>query len=108
MPTGVVREGEMWLYNLHIAPYSHSGPAMSHDPERVRKLLLRKNQITRIANLVAQEPVNLIPLSVYFKAGKAKLELATAKSLKTVDKRHKIAKRDQMRDIERELARRRR
>src|ERR671918_2293465 len=70
-----VRNGEAWLLGCHISPYSH-GTDANHDPERDRKLLLRKREIARLSGKVAERGLTLIPLRLYFKQGRAKLELA--------------------------------
>lgn len=105
---GRVARGEVWLHNLHIGAYSHSGGlAMGHDPERVRKLLLNRSEITRLSSKLAQERLlTLVPLSIYFKDGRAKVELAVARGRKKGDRRQDIAKKDA--DRERRDAMRRR
>ena len=89
-----VRGNEVWLYGFHIGAYSHAGLANSHLPERERKLLLHRLEIDRLRLRVDQEQLSLIPLSLYFKDGRAKLELAVARGRKAHDKRQAIAKRD--------------
>lgn len=102
----VVRDGEAWLLQCHIAPYSH-GNKQNHDPLRPRKLLLHKGEIERIGAKVAQEGRTLVPLKLYFKQGLAKAEIAIARGKKSYDKRQDIAKRDDTRRMQRELGRRR-
>src|SRR5687767_2238550 len=102
----VVRDGEAWLLQCHIAPYSH-GNKQNHDPLRPRKLLLHKNEIERVAAKVAQDGRTLVPLRLYFKQGLAKAEIAIARGKRTYDKRQDIAKRDDTRRMQRELGRRR-
>ena len=97
-------EGEVWLIGLHIAPYSHSGAADSHNATRDRKLLLNRKEIERIDARLQQERVALVPLSLYFKDGRAKLELGVGRGRKQYDKRQVVAKRDAARDVERALA----
>ena len=91
---GWIRDGEAWLLGLHIAPYSHAQGAYSHDPDRDRKLLLRHDEIVRLKSRVDQERLALIPLSLYFKNGRAKVELGLGKGRKRYDKRQALAKRD--------------
>ena len=102
----VVRDGEAWLLQCHIAPYSH-GNKQNHDPLRPRKLLLHKNEIERLGGKVAQEGRTLVPLKLYFKQGLAKAEIAIARGKRSYDKRQDIAKRDDTRRMQRELGRRR-
>ena len=91
---GWIRDGEAWLLGLHIAPYSHAQGAYSHDPDRERKLLLRHDEILRLKSRVDQERLALVPLSLYFKNGRVKVELALGKGRKHYDKRQVLAKRD--------------
>ena len=91
---------EAWLMDAHIAPYDHSG-IYNHDPRRPRKLLLHRSEIHRLWNDVRQKGVTVIPLRVYLKDGRAKVEIAIAKGKKLYDKRQAIAKRDSEREIER-------
>lgn len=97
-------DGEVWLVGLHIAPYSHAGVADGHALERDRKLLLNRKEIERIAVRLSQERLALVPLSLYFKEGRAKLELGVGRGRKQYDKRQLVAKRDAARDVERSLA----
>lgn len=103
-----VDRGELWLVGVHVSPYSQADGFGGHDPERRRKLLLHRREIAELANRVALESLTLVPLSVYFKDGKAKVELAVARGRKRYDKREAIASRDAARDAERALARRNR
>ena len=102
----VVRDGEAWLLQCHIAPYSH-GNKQNHEPLRPRKLLLHRSEIERMGAKVAQEGRTLVPLRLYFKEGLAKAEIAIARGKKSYDKRQDIAKRDDTRRMQRELGRRR-
>lgn len=97
-------DGEVWLIGLHIAPYSHAGAADGHKLERDRKLLLNRKEIERIAAKLQQERLALVPLSLYFKDGRAKLELGIGRGRKSYDKRQAVAKRDAARDVDRSLA----
>lgn len=101
-----VQDGELWLMQCHIHPYTHGNRA-NHDPMRPRKLLLHRGEIERMSVAVSQEGRTLIPLRLYFKHGLAKAEIAIAQGKKTHDKRQAIAKRDDQRRMQRELGRRR-
>jgi SsrA-binding protein len=102
----IVRDGEAWLLQCHISPYSH-GNKQNHDPLRERKLLLHASEIARMGAKVSQEGRTLVPLRLYFKHGIAKAEIAIARGKKTYDKRESMAKRDAERSMQRELGRRR-
>lgn len=97
-----LEDGEVYLVEAHISPYSH-GNIMNHDPLRPRKLLLHKKEIRRLAGKVQERGLTLIPLQIYFSGGKAKVELALAKGKRLYDKRAAIKKRDEKRDLAREL-----
>ena len=98
---GWIRDGECWLLGLHIAPYSHAAGVNGHNPDRERKLLLRRDEILRLKSRVDQERLALIPLSLYFKDGRVKVELALGKGKDVRDKRRDVSDRDAKRDIER-------
>ncbi|MEA2507095.1 MAG: SsrA-binding protein [Actinomycetota bacterium] len=102
----VVRDGEAWLLQCHISPYSHGNRA-NHDPLRPRKLLLHKEEVERLAAKVAQDGRTLVPVRLYFKHGLAKAEIAIARGKKTHDKRQATAQRDAERHMRQELGRRR-
>lgn len=97
-----VRNGEVFLFNAHISPYTH-GNINNHDPLRTRKLLLNKKEIKRLIGKVQEKGLTLIPLRLYFKNGKVKVELALARGKKIYDKRRDIAKRDSERELKRQL-----
>ena len=97
---------EVWLQSMHIAPYSHSQAHSGHDPDRHRKLLLHHHEIDRLRSRVDQEHLSLVPLSLYFKDGRAKVELALAKGRKSYDKRQVLAKRDAEMEARRAMANR--
>ncbi|MBO8158979.1 SsrA-binding protein SmpB [Thermosyntropha sp.] len=97
-----VKNGEVWINNFHISPYE-KGNRFNHDPLRPKKLLLHKSEINRLIGLTKEKGYTLIPLKIYFKNGKAKVELAVAVGKKLYDKRADIAARDAKRDIERAL-----
>ncbi len=92
---------EAWLVEAHIAPYAQ-GNRFNHDPKRKRRLLLHKKQIRELWNNVRQKGMTIVPIRVYLKAGRAKIEIALARGKKAYDKRAAIAKRDQAREAERE------
>ena len=100
-----IDSGEVWLHGLHIAPYLFSQTHTGHDPDRKRKLLLHHHEIERLRQRVDPEQLSLIPLSIYFKDGRAKVELALAKGRKVHDKRQAIAERDAAMDVRRAMAR---
>jgi len=93
---------QAWLINAHIAPYDYAN-RFNHDPRRPRQLLLHKREIREIWNAVRQKGVTIVPVQVYLKEGKAKVDIALAKGKKLYDKRHEIARRDQERELEREI-----
>jgi SsrA-binding protein len=98
--------GEVWLHQLTIAVYEYSQSHSGHDETRKRKLLLHAHEIERLRARVDPEHLSLIPLSMYFKDGRAKVELALARDRRTHDKRQVIAERDAAREVRREMARR--
>ena len=102
-----VRDGEAWLVGLHIAAYDSAGYA-SHEPDRDRKLLLHRREIDRLRGSVQEKGLTLVPTKLYFKDGRAKVELALARGKELRDKRRDIAKRDADRQIERALKSRQR
>src|SRR5947208_10622617 len=99
-----VQDGELWLHGVHISPYAYAHGANAHDPDRVRKLLLHRAEIDELTGRTQQESLTLVPLSVYFKEGRAKVELGLAKGRPRYDKRQAIAKRDAAREAERAMA----
>ncbi len=100
--------GELYLIGLHIAPYSRAGTHVKTDAERKRKLLLHRYELDRLSSKINQDQLQLVPMALYFKDGRAKIELGLGKGRKTVDKRQIIAKRDADREARRELAARQR
>jgi SsrA-binding protein len=96
-----VDEGEVWLFGMHISPYEFSRGDI--DPVRKRKLLLHSREIAEIARATEEKGVTLVPLRVYFKDGRCKVEIATARGKARYDKRQAIAARDSQRDVERTL-----
>ncbi len=95
-----IREGELWLLNMHIPPYKQ-GSFSNHEPGRPRKLLMHKEQIERLGSRAAEKGLTLVPLRMYFTRGKVKIEIGLAKGKKTWDKRAAESERD----VKRELAR---
>jgi SsrA-binding protein len=100
-----VERGEAWLLGVHIPPYEHATGFGAHEPDRPRKLLLHRAQIDELLGRTQQQSLTLVPLSIYFKAGKAKIELGLARGRRLYDKRHVIAARDAEREAAREAAR---
>jgi SsrA-binding protein len=100
-------DGELWLEGAHIPPYAFATGVGAHDPDRRRKLLLHREEIDRLQARVAQERLTLVPLSLYFKEGRAKIELGLGKGRLKADKRQAIAERDSQREIDRALGRHR-
>jgi SsrA-binding protein len=98
-----IERGEAWLFGVHIPPYTHATGFGSHEPERPRKLLLHRREIEELRARSQQESLTIIPLSVYFSHGKAKVEVALARGRKTYDKRRALAERDAKREAERAL-----
>ena len=94
-----VRNGEAWLVGCHISPYSH-GTDANHDPERDRKLLLHRKEISRLTGKVAERGLTLIPMRLYFKSGRAKLEIGLARGKKLHDKRSALRERETKREME--------
>jgi SsrA-binding protein len=105
---GQVEGGEVWLHGLHIAPYSHAQSHSGHEPTRRRKLLLHRNQIDRLAHRMQTERLTLVPLRMYFKDGRVKVELALGKGKRTIDKRNDLARREADREAQRAMGRARR
>jgi len=96
-----IEHGEAWLIGAHIAPYEQ-GNRNNHDPLRTRKLLLHRDQIAELVGRVQSKGFTLVPLRLYIKDGRAKLEIGIARGKKTHDKRRSIAERDARRELERE------
>jgi SsrA-binding protein len=94
-----VRNNEAWLIGCHINPYSH-GTDANHDPERDRKLLLHRREIARLTGKVAERGLTLIPLRLYFKGGRVKLEIGLARGKKLHDKRSALRERETRREME--------
>lgn len=99
-----VENGELWVYGIHISPYDPAS-RFGHDPRRKRKLLMHKYEINRLRGKVEQKGFAIVPLKLYFRRGKAKLEIGLVKGKRQFDKRDTIKERDMQRDLERELQR---
>lgn len=97
-----VKDGELWLYNMHISPYEQ-GNRFNKDPLRTRRLLMHKREILRLFGIVRQEGLTLVPTKLYFKNGKVKVEISVARGKKNYDKRDSEAKKQATRDIEKRL-----
>ncbi|SCW70314.1 SsrA-binding protein [Lachnospiraceae bacterium C10] len=97
-----IQNGEIWIYQMHIAPYE-KGNIMNKDPLRPRKLLLHKAEILKLEQKMKEKGYTIVPVEAYFKDSKVKIEIALARGKKLYDKRADIAKRDQMREAERDF-----
>jgi SsrA-binding protein len=100
-----VKEGEVWLHNVHIPEYTQ-GTWTNHEPRRVRKLLLHRDQIRKLNAKTQESGLTIVPLALYFKDGYAKVEIGVARGKKSYDKRHSLAEREAKRDADRAVARR--
>ena len=100
-----VRDGELWLQNMYVAPY---GPAAqdNHDPERPRKLLLHRREIERLLGKTAEKGLTIVPTRIYFNGPRAKVEIALARGKDVRDKRRDLKEKEQTREIERALSER--
>ena len=97
------RRGEAWLVSLHIAPYTNAGYALQ-EPERARKLLLHQREIAKLAGMVAQKGLTVVPVRLYLKRGKVKVEVAVGRGKKLHDHRESLKRRAEERDMARELS----
>jgi SsrA-binding protein len=95
-------DGELWLFGVHVPPYAQANGFGAHDPDRRRKLLLHRRQLDEWMGRSQQQSLTMVPLSIYFKDGRAKVELALARGRRQYDKRHAIASRDASREAARE------
>ena len=100
-----VRDGEVWLQNMHVAPYKPAARD-NHEPERPRKLLLHRREIERLIGKTAERGLTIVPTRVYFKGPRAKVEIALARGKDVRDKRRSIKDREQRREIDRALSER--
>ena len=101
----LIRDGEAWLHGAHIPEYTQ-GTWTNHEPRRVRKLLLHRDEILRLVGKTKEGGLTLVPLQLYFKDGRAKVEIALARGKKAYDKRQSLATRDAAREVAKELGRR--
>lgn len=97
-----IEDGEVFVYGMHVSPYE-KGNIFNKDPLRPKKLLMHKYEINKLAGKVAEKGFTLVPLQVYFKNGRVKTQIGLARGKKLYDKRQDIAKKDQMRETEREF-----
>jgi SsrA-binding protein len=95
-----LRDGELWLVNAYIGPYSYAREG-GHEPERTRKLLMHRHQLDRIAGSLAEKGLTLVPMRLYLKDGKAKLQLGLGKGKRTIDKRADLRKKEHDREMQR-------
>jgi len=97
-----IRDGEAFLIGAYIAPYTFSRGG-GHEPERTRKLLMKRREIDKLAARVAEQGLTLVPLNIHFRAGKVKVDLGLARGKNTIDKRDSLKERDQKREMQRAL-----
>lgn len=97
-----IENGEVFVYGMHVSPYE-KGNIFNKDPMRVKKLLMHRYEINKLAGKIAEKGYTLVPLQVYFREGKVKVEIGLAIGKKLYDKRESIAKKDQRREMEREF-----
>ncbi len=97
-----IENGEVFVYGMHVSPYE-KGNIFNKDPLRVKKLLMHKYEINKLVGKIKEKGYTLVPLQVYFKDGRAKVEIGLARGKKLYDKRETIAKKDQMREVEKEF-----
>ncbi len=97
-----IENGEVWVYGMHISPYE-MGNIFNKDPLRPKKLLMHKSEINKLLGKIKEKGITLVPLSVYFKDGRAKIEIGLCRGKKLYDKRQDIAKKDQKREAEKEF-----
>jgi SsrA-binding protein len=98
-----IKDGEIFLLNTHISPYTQADGFKQHDPERTRKLLLHKKEILKLLGKTREKGYTLVPTKIYFKDGKAKVEIGLAKGKTSYDKRDSIKARDVKREIEKTM-----
>ncbi|CAD5940849.1 SsrA-binding protein [Planktothrix tepida] len=101
----LIRGGEAWLLNAHISPFEKAGSYFNHDPRRTRKLLLHKEEINKLLGQVEQKGLTLVPLKMYLKGGRVKIDIAVGRGKKLHDKREDIRQRDDKRTMERAMKR---
>jgi len=99
----LIRNGEAWLINVHISPYTGSGQYFNHEPRRTRKLLLHRQEIRKLIGKVEQQGLTLVPLKMYLKRGLVKVSIGLAKGKKLHDKREDLKRRQDQRDMQRAM-----
>ncbi|MBE9014625.1 SsrA-binding protein SmpB [Chroococcidiopsis sp. CCALA 051] len=99
----LIRNGEAWLINVHISPYTSSSQYFNHDPRRTRKLLLHRQEIRKLIGKVEQQGLTLVPLKLYLKRGLVKISIGLAKGKKLHDKREDLKRRQDQREIQRAM-----
>jgi SsrA-binding protein len=99
----LIRNGEAWLMNVHISPYQSASGYFNHDPRRTRKLLLHRLEINKLIGKIEQQGLTLVPLKMYLKNGRVKVDIALARGKKIHDKREDIKRRDDKRAMERAM-----
>lgn len=102
---GLIEDGEAWIHKMHIAPYEQAGPFYNHEPKRKRKLLMKRHELEKWQGKLTTQGYTIVPMSVYFKGGYAKVELGLGKGRKVHDKRHELKRAQDMREA-RDAARR--
>ena len=100
---GLVRNGELWLINVHISPWRSASNYFNHEPRRTRKLLMHKQEIRKLIGKVEEKGLTLVPLKMYLKGGWVKLDIGLGKGKKLYDKREDLKKREDKRDMERAM-----
>ncbi len=100
---GLIRDGEIWLINVHISPHQSAGSFFNHDPRRNRKLLLHRQEINKLIGKVEQQGLTLVPLQMYMKNGRVKVSLALGRGKKLHDKREDLKRRQDQREINRAM-----
>jgi SsrA-binding protein len=101
----LIRNGEVWLLNVHVSPHPTAGEYFNHDPRRTRKLLLHRQEIRKLIGQVEQKGLTLVPLKMYLKRGRVKVDLALVRGKKLHDKRDDLKERQDKRDMERAMKR---
>lgn len=99
----LIRNGEVWLHNVHISPHETASQVFNHDPRRTRKLLLHKQEIRKLIGKVEQKGLTLVPLKLYLKRGLVKVTVALARGKKLHDKREDIKRKQDKREVERAM-----
>ena len=97
----LIRNAEVWLHNVHIAPHETASQVFNHDPRRTRKLLLHRQEIRKLIGQVEQKGLTLVPLRMYLKGGRVKVAIALARGKKLHDKREDLKRKQEKREIER-------